>query len=178
MSGRKAAGRGLWVVVGLAVIAAGCGYRVAGRADLLPRNIKTIAIPAFSNATTRYRLSERLPAALTREFISRTRYNVIADPNQADAVLTGSVMRYSAYPVLYDQATGRASGVQVYVTLDLSLRDRATGNVLFSRTNWELRERYEISVDPSAYLEESDLAMARMSEQIARTVVTAVLENF
>lgn len=178
MSSKKAVGRGWWVVVGLAAMATGCGYHVGGHADLLPKNIKTIAIPAFTNATTRYRLSERLPAALTREFISRTRYNVVADPNQADAVLAGSVLRYSAYPVLYDQATGRASGVQVYVGLELTLRDRATGKVLFSRSNWELRERYEISVDPSAYLEENDLAMARMSEQVARTVVTAILENF
>lgn len=174
----KAVVSGLWVVCMVAVMVAGCGYRVAGRGDLLPKNIKTIAIPAFSNATTRYRLSERLPAALTREFISRTRYQVIADPSQADAVLTGSVLRYSAYPVLYDQATGRASGVQVYVGLALTLRDRATGAVLFSRPNWEVRERYEISVDPSAYLEESDLAMARLSEQVARTVVAAILENF
>ncbi len=177
MSG-KAVSRGVWVVGLVAVVATGCGYRVAGRADLLPKNIKTIAIPAFSNATTRYRLSERLPAALTREFISRTRYDVVADPNQADAVLTGSVLRYSAYPVLYDQATGRASGVQVYVGLDLTLRDRATGAVLFTRSNWEVRERYEISVDPSAYLEESDLAMARLSEHVAHTVVAAILENF
>jgi hypothetical protein len=176
MSGRVV--RSLWAVGLAASTMAGCGYRVAGRADLLPKNIKTIAIPAFGNATTRYRLSQRLPAALTREFISRTRYNVIADPNQADAVLTGSVIRYAAYPVLYDQATARASGVQVYVGLDLTLRERATGAVLFQRSNWEVRERYEISVDPSAYLEESDLAMARLSEQVARTVVTAILENF
>ncbi|HPQ17402.1 MAG TPA: hypothetical protein PLP04_19390, partial [Bryobacteraceae bacterium] len=60
----------------------------------------------------------------------------------------------------------------------LTLRERATGAVLFNRSNWEIRERYEISVDPSAYLEESDLAMARLSSYVARTVVAAILENF
>jgi hypothetical protein len=174
----KVVGCGLWVVGLAATMAAGCGYRVAGRADLLPKNVKTIAIPAFGNATTRYRLSERLPAALTREFLSRTRYDIITDPNQADAVLTGTVLRYAAFPVLYDQNTGRASGVQVYVGLDLTLRDRATGAVLFSRSNWEVRERYEISVDPAAYVEESDVAMTRLSERVAQTVVAAILENF
>ncbi|HOK46599.1 MAG TPA: LptE family protein [Bryobacteraceae bacterium] len=176
MSGKAV--RWLWLAGLVAAMACGCGYRVAGKADLLPKNIKTIAIPPFGNATTRHRLSERLSAALTREFISRTRYQIVADPEQADAVLTGSVLRYSAYPVLYDQATGRASGVQVYVGLDLTLRERATGAVLFNRSNWEIRERYEISVDPSAYLEESDLAMARLSSYVARTVVAAILENF
>lgn len=71
---------------------AGCGYRVAGRSDLLPKTLHTIAIPAFSNPTTRYRLTERLPAMMTREFIRRTRYEIVSDPNTADAVLTGGVV--------------------------------------------------------------------------------------
>ena len=39
----------------------GCGYHTSGHADLLPKRIKTIAVPAFDNATTRYRLTGRGP---------------------------------------------------------------------------------------------------------------------
>ena len=70
-----------------------CGYHVSGRADLIPKNIRTIAVPAFGNITTRYQLARLLPEDITREFISRTRYRVVADPAQADAVLTGSATR-------------------------------------------------------------------------------------
>ena len=143
----------------------------------MPTTIKTIAVPAFSNATTRYRLTERLPAAITREFIARTRYNIVADPNKADAVLRGSILRYAAYPTTFDPKTGRASAVQMYVHLQLTLTDRS-GTVLFSRPDFELRERYEISTDQRAYLEESDSALDRMSLYVARMVVSAVLENF
>lgn len=169
---------GIWVAGVAAVLAAGCGYHVAGRGDLLPKNIKTIAIPAFLNATTRYRLAELLPAALTREFISRTRYQVVADPKAADAVLSGVVLKFDGSPVIFNQATGRATTVQVYVRLEITLRDRATGAVLFSRPGIEFRDRYEISVDPSAYFEESDAAMDRLSRDVSRTVVSAILEKF
>jgi outer membrane lipopolysaccharide assembly protein LptE/RlpB len=169
---------GAWIALAIAALTAGCGYHVAGRADLLPKNIKTIAIPAFTNTTTRYRLAERLPAALTREFITRTRYNIVADPNAADAVLSGVVIQYGGNPVVYDQTTGRATTVQVYVRLDITLRDRATGAVLYSRIGMEIRERYEISVDPAAYFEESDMAIERVSRDAARTVVSAILEKF
>jgi len=155
-----------------------CGYRVAGRADLLPAKIKTIAVPPFGNVTTRYRVSDRLAAAVTREFISRTRYQIVADPNAADAVLTGSVVNFMAYPTIFDPVTGRASGVQVILYLQLFLRDRATGAALFQNPNWEFRERYEISVDQRSYFEESDLAMDRLSRDAARSLVSAVLENF
>lgn len=156
----------------------GCGYRVAGKADLLPKNLRTIAIPAFSNPTTRYRLTERLPAMLTREFIRRTRYEVITDASQADAVLTGAVVGYNAFPTVFDQRTGRAASVQVMIVLQVKLTERATGNILFERQNFEARQLYEISVDPLSYFEESSTALDRLAMDVSRQVVSAVLENF
>ncbi len=162
----------------LPLLLGGCGYRVAGRGDLMPKNIKTIAVPAFGNVTTRYRLAERLPADIAREFISRTRYRVVADPNQADAVLTGVLIGYRADPVVFDPAAGRASGLQAVVQLQVTLTDRASGAVIFTRPNMDVKERYEISIDPKAYFDESEAAMMRLSRDVARSVVSAVLENF
>lgn len=163
----------------LALFASGCGYHVAGNAaTTLPPSVRTIAVSAFSNGTTRYRLTERLPAALTRELITRTRYRVIEDAGNADAVLTGSVNNYTAYPIVYDPVAGRNSAVQVTVNLSITLRERATGKMLFNRQKFEVHERYEISVDPKTYFDESDVAIDRVSKEVARSVVSAVLENF
>src|SRR5205085_5115077 len=110
----------LWAVIAGAMASCGsCGYHVSGKADLLPKTLHTIAIPAFGNATVRYRLTDRLPEALSREFISRTRYQVIPDANQADAVLRGAVINYVSYPTVFDQRTGRASGLQVSVVMQV-----------------------------------------------------------
>lgn len=161
-----------------ALLATACGYHVAGRADLVPKNIQAIAIPAFSNVTTRYKLTDRLPEAISREFISRTRYRIVPDPTQADAVLNGAVLSYTSYPTIFDPVTGRASGVQLQVTLRVTLVERASGKILFNRPNMDVRERYQISTDPSVFFEESDAALDRASQQTARQVVTSILENF
>ncbi len=166
-------------LAGLALLLVeGCGYHVAGRADRLPRHIRTIAIPAFANLTTRHRLTERLPGAITREFLSRSRYRIVADPEQADAVLRGTVVNYVSYPTVVDPATGRAAGVQLSVTLHITLTDRSSGAVVFARPHMEVRERYEIAVDQRAYFEESEAALERLCRDVARQVVSAVLENF
>jgi len=169
----------LHAVIALApVMLAGCGYHVSGRADLIPENIRTIAIPAWNNLTPRFRLADRLPAAIAREFITRTRYQVVADPNQADAIFSGAVISYNSYPIVLDNTTGRASVVQMIVLLQMKLTERATGRILYERSSYEARERYEISVDPLAYLEESSTAMDRLAREVARGVVSAVLESF
>ena len=156
---------------------AGCGYHVAGTTDSLPKTINIIAVPAFGNASTQYKVSDLLATAVTREFISRTRYKITADPKGADAVLSGSLVNFVSYPTIVDNNSGRNTAVQVIVTVSITLRDRS-GAVLFSRPNFEVHERYEISIDPRNYFDESEPAMQRVSRDVARSVVSAVLEKF
>jgi outer membrane lipopolysaccharide assembly protein LptE/RlpB len=164
-------------VLCLAAALTGCGYHVSGHADMLPKTIKTIAVPAFGNVTIRYKLTDRVSANVAREFIERTRYKVVADPKQADAVLTGAVVNFTSYPTTFDPVTQRASGVQMIVNLQVLLMDR-NGKVLFNRPGMEVRERYEIAVDASGYFDESGPAMDRLARDVARSIVSAVLENF
>jgi hypothetical protein len=168
-----------WAALALAaMLLSACGYKVGGKADLLPATIKTIAVPVFGNVTIRYKMSELLSADITREFLARTRYKVVAEPDRADAILYGSVVNFFQAPTIFDQRTGRAAGIQVSVFINLKLVDRATGKTLYQRDNMEIRQRYEISTDPSQFFEESGPAMARLSQDVARQVVSTVLEGF
>ncbi|HTT64990.1 MAG TPA: hypothetical protein VMG35_24235 [Bryobacteraceae bacterium] len=162
----------------VALSAGGCGYHVAGKSELMPQTIHTIAIKPFSNATIQYKLARRLPADISREFISRTRYKIVTDPQAADAVLDGAVLNFLSYPIIADQASGRATVVQCSAYLKITLTERATGKVLFTRPSLEARERYEISVDPQAYFDESGAGVERLSRDVARDVVTSILEKF
>jgi hypothetical protein len=157
---------------------ASCGYHVVGHTDLLPKSIQTICIPAFKNVTTRYKLTDRLPEAIAREFIARTRYHIVSDPAAADALLTGAVMNYLSNATVFDPATGRATAVDLHAFIQVTLTDRATGKVLYSRPRMEVRERYEVSVNENQYFEESDPALDRMSKAVARQVVSSVLTIF
>ena len=96
--------------------------------------------------------------------------------NDADAVLTGSINNYSSYPTIIDG--GRAAGVQVIVTVQARLTNHATGQILFDRPSIESRERYEVSIDQVAYFDESAAAIDRVSRDVARSLVSAVLNNF
>ena len=167
----------LLTIAGVAL--SSCGYHVVGQANLLPKTVHTIAVPAFENATVRYKLSDLLPEAVSRELIARTHYQVVNDPTQADAVLRGTVISYLAFPTLIDQATGRTSGLQINVKLELHLVERSTGKVIFTRPNFDAHERYELSVTNNIqYFDESGAAVQRLSRDVARDVVSAMLENF
>jgi len=170
----------VWLVslLALPIFAVGCGYHVGNGGNLLPTNIKTIAVPAFQNITPRYQLARLLPEDITKEFLSRTSYKVVADPEKAQAVLNGAVINFVYFPTTFDTVTGRSTGVQVVVTLRITLTDRGSGKVIFNRPAYEFRERYEVSQNPQQYFDESGTAMIRLSKAVADSVVTAVLQNF
>jgi outer membrane lipopolysaccharide assembly protein LptE/RlpB len=165
-------------LIAAALLLASCGYHVSGHADLMPKTIQTVCIPAFKNATSRYKLTDRLPEAISREFITRTKYHISTDVDTCDAILRGTVINFLANQTTVDPTTGRATAADIHVILSITFTERATGKVLYSNVNFDARERYQISVNPIAYFEESDAGLNRVAMQVSRQVVSAILEKF
>ena len=162
----------------LSLFSLACGYRVAGRGEHLPPHIKTLAVPIFTNETPRFRIEQRVSAAITRELIERTHFRVTPDPAQADALLSGKIKEVRSGVIAYDLSTGRATTLQVQVLAQVDLVDLHTKQVLFSNRNFIFREQYQISQTSSALFEEQDPALDRLSRDLARTLVTEIVENF
>lgn len=151
---------------------------MAGAGNRLPPDVKTIAIPIFNNQSPRYRIEQMISEAVTREFIERTTYRVTPQPAGADAVLNGTVKDVRAGVVTFDLNTGRATTLQIEVTADVKLVDTRSHKVLFSNPNYTFREQYQVSPSESGLFEEDQPALQRLSQDLARTLVTGILENF
>jgi Lipopolysaccharide-assembly len=156
---------------------ASCGYHEAGRADLLPKTISTVAVPAFSNPTTRYKITDWLAEAVSREFLASSRYRVTT-ADRADMILKGSVLSYSSNAVLFNPQTALATSVEIHLILQVSLVERATNKVLFTRPRLEIDDNYEIPGQDTQYFDESNSALQRVSQRLARQIVSDVLNNF
>ena len=99
-------------------------------------------------------------------------------PSEADAVLNGSLIAAGVAPTVYDPTSGKATSVQAVVVVSINLLERATGKVLFSRPNIAFRQNYSIAVDPHQFFDESGPAFDRISRDLARDIVSAIVENF
>jgi len=157
---------------------AGCGYHTAGHSVQLPENVKTIAVPAFVNETSTYRIEQMLTSSVVREFTTRTHYHILNNPSEsADATLRGTVVSTSASPLTYNSTTGQAASVLVVVSMRVTLTDRQ-GKVLYQNPSYLFREQYEVSQDLASFFEEDSPAFRRLSQDFARTLVSNILEGF
>jgi outer membrane lipopolysaccharide assembly protein LptE/RlpB len=157
---------------------AGCGYRVAGRANTLPPSIKTIAVPAFENRTSTFRIEQRLTGAVVHELLVDSRYRVVSNAEDGDAVLHGVVTGVGGGVVVFDQSTGRATTVLVTVTVQAWVDDRRSGKELYRNNGFVFREPYEISTDIPTFFEESGPAMDRVSRDFARRLIAEIRESY
>ncbi len=151
---------------------------MAGTATRIPADVKTIAVPAFKNGSPNFRIEQELTSAVTREFVERTQYRIVPNPSDADAVLKGTVTDVRARALTFDINTGRATTLQVQVTADVELQDVHSHKVLFSNSKYVYRQEYQVSETPSQLFEEDRPALQRLSRDLARTLVTDILENF
>ena len=159
-------------------VLAGCGYHVAGHASQLPSEWTQIAIPAFRNDTTTYRIEQRMTQAVIREFVTRTKYRIVQDPASADAVLRGEVISIETDPVLFEATTGAVTTMLVTVHTKVELIDSKTEKPVYKNDDMIFRDEYQISTDVKSFFQEEDPALDRMARDLASHLVSNVLENF
>lgn len=167
----------------LAAATGGCGYALAGRGSFLPQDIRTVGIPKLENQSTFFQVEDTITDKVRTEFIGRGKYAVTNDAFGADAVLTGSILNISVQPVGF---TEQQLGSRYLFTLQMKVEftDARTSEVLWSNDALVFREEYElntrgtVALDGAAFLDQERGSVDRIATDVARSVVTAILEAF
>jgi hypothetical protein len=186
-----------------AVALGGCGYHVAGRTNALPKTIHVIAVPTMENKSTTFKIEQKLTAATIHEFLAKTNFKVVSDPNGGDAVLTGKVLSVEVLPLLFEQqpeqpqtpggppppTIAQATAMIVTMKCEVTLTERDNDKVLYHTNNFVFRNEYQLATEGTSatgasrsavesFFQESDPAFDRMARDFATTLVAAVTENY
>jgi outer membrane lipopolysaccharide assembly protein LptE/RlpB len=148
-------------LLSLAVLT-GCGYHTAGSATHIPANVRTIAVPVFATHTQAFRTNRRV---------------LTENSTDADAVLHGTVLTQTAIPLTYDSTSGETSSYLLTITIKVVLTAR-DGHILYQNDALSYREQYQSTQDLTGFLQEDPAAVARLSRDFAKTVVSDMLESF
>ena len=160
-----------------------CGYSLAGRGSFLPADISSVGIPTLVNDTAFFDVEQVLSEKIRSEFISRGRYDVLPNSTGADTVLTGEIAVITVQPAGFtDQQL--ASRYLFTLVMEVTFTDSRTGEVLWANDSMTFREEYELAtrsagaIEGAAFLDQERNAFDRIAADVARTVVTAILEAF
>ena len=165
------------------LVLSGCGYALAGRGSFLPQDIRVVGIPQLQNNSTFFGVEQILTEKIRAEFIGRGKYRVVADATGADAVLNGAVTSISVTPSGFTSQQ-LASRYLFTMTMRVQFVDQRTNRVLWSNDALAFREEYELTtrsntaIQGESFLDQERSSFDRISTDVSRSVVTAILEAF
>jgi hypothetical protein len=172
----------------LSLLAAGvgassCGYALAGRGSFLPSYIKTLGIPMFTNATPYQAVEQLFTQQVRVQFQSSGRYTVVPSDVGVDGIVRGEILSIQATPAGLSDAQ-LASRYRFTVVVKVKFEDVKQGKTLWENPSLSFSDEYELSTpgsagrDASAFMGQERAALDRMSQDFARSVVSAILEAF
>ncbi len=166
--------RGLAFAVALGAAIFGCGYKLVRYGGSLG-NVESLTIETLSNESYEAGVEYIMSDALRREFLRRGAVRLTEDPNEADLVLTGSVLPLESSGSSFSSAV---LVIEYQLTLSLAIqatRGDGTEVPLDPRALRE-SERYLVSPDVEATRKNRDEALHRIAAQLAGRVHDALAE--
>ena len=142
--------------------------------QVLPANIKKIAIETFKNSTVYYGMEEKLTRNITDEFIQDGRLAVV-NPDQADGIMRGEIKRYVLEPLTYDE-NHVAKEYKLWIIVDISLTDKVKNEVVWIEKNLEGNYRFFNVGIPGGITE--DEARVIIWDKLSRDILKRTIQGF
>ncbi len=166
----------------LIISACGCGYTTG---SLLPSYLKTIYVDNFKNkididrevtGSSRYMLYRPgLENEVTSDVVDRFVFDgnlKIEKREDADLILTGSLMDYQQEPLRYDD-NDNVEEYRVRITVDIELKDVANDKILWTETGFAGEATYKTTGRLAA---SETTARQEAIEDLARRIVERTIE--
>lgn len=156
----------------LAAVAA-CGYSFRSP---VPAHLQTVYVPTFQNETREFQLTQQVTERVIGEFLNESRLRLVADEEDADLLVVGTVKSYDEEALSYDP--GQAANPDVFsrrvlLTLDVRLEDQVREEILWE--NASLREWGEFSEERGESREDG---IQRAVDKVAEELLRHVVEEF
>ena len=153
----------------------GCGYTLVGTGSSLPKHLKTISIPVFTNNSSQPEIHRELTSAIIDSFVTDGRVQVVPN-NQSDMVMTGNLFHYELRPVAF--STGDfAEGYIVELGIDVEVIDKLYNKSYLKqhfRTEWNYRASSDLVGTESARL----AALNEAYQVLGNRLVSLLINQF
>ena len=144
----------------IALISAGCGYRQTNDNSgasgyvwhsLYREDIRTIAVPIFTNKDFHRGVEFQLTKALVNQIELQTPYKVV-DRNRADTILEGEITTVRSSALSLDRHTELPQEQMLTVTVNFVWKDLHTGKILVDRKDFAQSTTYYPTLGESTYI--------------------------
>ena len=160
----------------LIICSSACGYHFTGSTGNLPPEIRTIAIPFFSNKTFEPRIENYFTNALIEEFLERGIVR-IGKREESDAILVGIIKSFKISPISFDK-NDRVVEYRATVILDTSLKRNDNDLILWESSGISGSHEYTVSSNITVTDTNEIEAVKKIAADLAEEIHNSIFEGF
>jgi hypothetical protein len=147
-----------------------------GKETNLPPEIHSVAIPILGNRTIETGMESVVTEGIVGKFESTKRLPVTT-PNSADALLTGTIISFTTFPVAVTSSNQFSTEYRATLTLEFTFKDQKNGKVLFREVMSDWRN-YPVVQDLNATEQFKREAIRQISNLLAERMYELILGSF
>jgi hypothetical protein len=164
-----------------------CGYHFTSVGHPLNSRLESIAIPPFSGSSSYVGIEDDFTTVVRREFLTLSKVRLVGEKS-AQAVLQGRLYSVTAEPLTYTVTQQEIHGLLatdevtrsriLRVRLEISLKDTATGEIIWQDANLTDTARFKVSSDPLTTQHNQRLALRSIARDLAARIYSRTMERF
>jgi hypothetical protein len=161
-------------LIALALAAGSCAYGTS--TALLPPHLKTVAIPAFENATAEYTLQQELTDAVIARFVQDNHLRVVSE-RSADAVVRGKLVAYRN-SVFGFSPEKSAQEYRVTITVSVVFKDQVKNREIWSDASLVKTANYYVQDVPGQTAKTELDGRKEAIQKIADEILSRSIESW
>jgi hypothetical protein len=175
------------LILGFCFLVFGCGYRFKSLGP--PQNVRLefLAIPPFSGASSYAGIEDDFTTIVRQEFLTRSKVRLVEEKS-AQAVLRGRLYSVTTEPRTYTVTQQEIHGLvatdkvtrsrTLRVRLEISLKDTATGEIIWKDANLTDRASFKVTSDPFTTQHNQRRALIAIARDLAERIYSKTMERF
>ena len=164
-----------WILLGIALLANGCGYHLVGTGSSLPPHLNTLFIPVFTNSSSEPEIHRELTSSIIDSFITDGRLKIVGE-SKADMVMKGNLYYYNLRAVSFS-SSDFASDYIVKLGVEVEVIDKVHDKsyMKFKGTvKWDYKATSDIVDTESARL----AALEEAYKELSNRLVSLLIDQF
>ncbi len=159
------------------LLVAACGYRFIPDGEAFDKRIQKVFVDVFVNKTSEANIENTFRTAFIDRITQGRRFKLAGSPDEADAILKGSIESLTAAPLSY-QATNLAAEDRITVVLSLTLEAQNPKDVLWANSSFSGAQEYSIGNNLSVAQANKKNALIKLSNDTAERAYRLMMSGF
>ncbi|MCD6486460.1 MAG: hypothetical protein J7K35_03930 [Syntrophobacterales bacterium] len=155
----------------------GCGYHFPQGGENIDAGIRKVFIGQFSNSTGEANVENYIRNAFFSRFRRENRFTPVADRNQADAFLTGTIRRITTSHIAFN-SSDMAKENRVLMTLEVVFKRADNGEAIWINKDLSGREAYKVEIDTAVTIANKKNAIRKLSVDMADKAYRNIVSGF